>query len=245
MFDFKKGNSDNLEGRVIIYLNTDTDSFHAFRAEIKFEKSEGPKVFAPIILKGSAIIEPTMYDLEVHLSNYQMLDEKQPLEDNCDVIYLGKVHAENPQSIALALHSGINIYACFYADQQLFKKLIKENKDFAPESESVPDYRTQSPEKVRNFLYSQLGLLKDAISSREDLKEKAVSRVLTDYMKSSPFTQDIDEIIGLARFSDSSSLRLIELYVEKIVNLIQDNPEGYMRAGEIKIQIRQILDSTT
>ena len=243
MFYFKKGDHNNLEGRVILYLkNRSENEFYAVRASIEFIESQETKVFTPIILTEDEILVP-IYTLRIHAAPYEMNGEQQPLKEDCDVVCVGSFLIKNVQTLRAMLDSGIQLYSCFYANQQMFKKAetIGSSDEVSDESGDVPYSPEQTPDQVKNFVLGYGNSLYSFSIAEDQKSVDECEKALRNYFKNSPYVNDAETLIRVAKSMAGNAPDIISLYAEKISVLHMNSVQGYRDAADINRRIEQLI----
>lgn len=257
MFEFKKGDTNNLEGKLLVYAFLDKTGIELPRG---IEVVKYPAMYAstsPLDIfyfkgcKRNRYMENIWQNLNNEMSSMAEKNNIKTLQIFCvpsvletldniqeidgDVLYAGRVN--HLVLIPPLLTDLVSAYMINYASQ-LEKRIGVE--DISSLS-ATGNYRDYNPEKLKRVLYDMVGRLMDAVNKRDEKEEKMVVREIRECTKGSVFFPDIVNLVGIARTHKRRKLDLISAYIDKIVAIYDEN---YEKAARLKKEIERMMGVT-
>lgn len=250
MFEFKKGDPENLEGRVLAYLEN-----------VMSQENNLPRYLAIRMVTDPSDLEDGGDSCKKMLNN--LLDKVKLLRKNAelgvsavfyhqtafnnleeiseiigDVISGGRIY-----NVSLAeplLESIIRVYHFNYLNQ-LEKRMDLQGAGKASIGvvyDSYDNYKEDSYGFKKKF-YSMVAQLWDAYEHKEIGAEKMISTEIKEFTRGSPLLTNVAvNIIGLVRTNMPNKLEVITLY-SKLATLVQE--ERYTEARDIKRRIDDLI----
>jgi len=219
MFNFKRGNSRNPEGRATLYLkDSSRPGGRIMFPALYVSPNLSDLAFSgkPIDLsKPNAFLNPKLMRRGISFYRVFFRPEAEPsLSDRPgDIVYLGET--TRPWAIPRMLDVGMDLYAIKHSAQQQAKKPV-------------------APENFRMTLYN-LGIgLMTAIERGQDLRGLAAIRSLIEFGQGQPFQQPVEELTELILRGDPRNGKIMDHYVDLAEAIMLEN---YKEAAKLRDQI--------
>ncbi len=256
MFKFKKGNPENLEGKVLIY----TSVICPHSEELIFPAlytSSSPLDVILFQTKQMGMPDSIAEELTKEITN-QLKEEKNSnsifktistptnlddIEDfsliDGDVIEGAKLN--NLRLVTSFLTSLSNSYMTLYLSQLESKVGIEESlNEILKKSNFKESYKNYKPDQLKEKLYSLTGLLIDSVRDKHKPRQDKLIGEIISITKDSFFYKDAINLISVAKGSDKNKIALSEMYIAKIAAI---HSEDYETAEKMKKNIENIEKS--
>jgi len=257
MLEFKKGNPEKLEGKVVVYAEN-----LGLCGEERCAKLKYPYLFATANLAeqeeikerveelmSTELVEklkemgapqevldalkdpenrPKIFPMACRQGEFDSLDEIKQMD--ADVIYAGKISCI---SMAMQCLMGIaQAYMMNYITQ--LEESVKTNGVVKPTF--TDRYTNYSSDDFRKKLCELVGGLMDTINNQNYDAFNQIKANIVAFTRSSPFFPDVTNLIGIAQTGIRNKLNVMDLYVEKIVAICA---EDYKKAGQLDKKIKE------
>ena len=235
MLEFMKGDSKNLEGRVLVYVANAKPccNQHTYIAlystTSKFDIKDIPFKELPKSLKSKDLSQNREVDLFAMFSrplSFESLEETAQIEG--DIIDAGRVVL----AMAPPVLEGVTTAYLFNYMTQLEMRLKVSNEDIEGFDDSFRNYATG--EKLSKRLYQLVGPLLDAIKHKDDKSERKAIAYLRHFMKGSSYFPEMVDMVGIAQTKLKNKSDIIAAYIDKWA-AIQD--EDFEKAQRIKAKL--------
>jgi len=253
MFEFKKGDQNNLEGKVLVYVHNLKP--HCENCSIY----EYPGIYAAT--NKSDLLEYKNIDKEA----IEMVDEAwkraqemlkelekykirivpmifaparfKSLEDinkinNGDIIFGGEING-----LDFAIFSLYGLSTAYLANymSQLESKAKINKTNFEDDKTFTDNYKNYKEKDLKLRLYAMTSELLHAIDSKENILEMIAVSNLRKFTQGADFSPDVINLIGVAQTNEHEKLNIISAYVDKIGAIYS---ERYEEAAEINKKIK-------
>ena len=241
MFEFKKGNPENLKGKVSIFFReVNRDKFFALVSSTKdSDLTKFLEKYIPSRPTHMPLTEDEKTKGGIIYSNMPIeIKDEQELEEFGDTerIYLGELFLEDSRDIPEILRDAFMIYYAHYYSQiignnskvQRFVRDIKYTGNF---------YTDFEPDRLKKKIRSKLSHILDSIqfNRRGDLEEGLFD--LKMFLREFPNQEIITKMVKVAKSSSVKKLDFLDLLINEIAAV---RGENYEEAGAIMKKIKKL-----
>lgn len=255
MFKFKKGNSEKLEGKVLIYTSVLCPHSEKLVYPALYTSSSPLDVIlfqAKQMGMPDSIAEEMTKEITNKLKEekecnskilYKSLSTPTSLEDIEDFSWIEGDVVEgaglsNLSMVTSFLTSLSKSYMTLYFSQLESKVGIDESlNEILKKSNFTDSYKNYKPEQLKKKLYCLTGLLMDSIKSEHKIQQDKIISDIISFTKNSFLYDDAIKLIGIVKGSNKDKLLLSELYINKITAVYA---EDYESAEKIKKNIESL-----
>ncbi len=253
MFEFKKGDQNNLEGRVLVYVHNlkphcENCSIYKYpgiyaatnKADLLEYKNIDEEVIE-IVDEAWKKAQKTLKELEKHKirivpmifapARFKNLDDINKINIG-DIISGGEINGLDFSYFSL--YGLATAYLANYMSQLESKAKINK-ANFEDDRTFTDSYKNYKEKDLKLKLYAMTSELLHAIENKDSKLEMIAISNLRIFTQGADFSPDVINLIGVAQTNEHEKLNIISAYVDKIGAIYS---ERYEEAADINKKLK-------